>query len=440
MRLYNSLTNKLEDFNTIEEKTLKMYVCGPTVYNFIHIGNARPVIFFDVVKRYFEFLGYKVIYASNITDIDDKIVNKAIENGVTEKDIATQFENAYFEDCKRLHSSKPDLVPHATEYLDDMADYIDELIQKGFAYKVDDDIYFRVNKVSEYGILSNQTLDDLKDNVRITNTTNKENIKDFTLWKKPEKGILFDTKIGLGRPGWHTECVCMNESLFKGKIDIHGGGSDLKFPHHENEIAQSLALHNHTIANFFMHVGRLNFNGVKMSKSLGNSILVRDILETYDANSFRLLILSTPYRQNINFTNELMEQFEKEYQKIYKAYKQADLALQINDINNNCLFEEYITQMNEFMNNDLNTGNVITLAYDLVKKINTYTRSKEYDLLSKSVNTLKVILNVLGIEIELKQLETSDKEIYANWENARKEKNFDLADKYRQELIQRGIL
>jgi cysteinyl-tRNA synthetase len=177
-----------------------------------------------------------------------------------------------------------------------------------------------------------------------------------------------------------------------------------------------------------------------MSKSLGNSILVRDILETYDANSFRLLILSTPYRQNINFTNELMEQFEKEYQKIYKAYKQADLALQINDINNNCLFEEYLTQMNEFMNNDLNTGNVITLAYDLVKKINTYTRSKEYDLLSKSVNTLKVILNVLGIEIELKQLETSDKEIYANWENARKEKNFDLADKYRQELIQRGIL
>ena len=440
MRLYNSLTNRLEEFTPIKEKELRMYVCGPTVYNYMHIGNARPVIFFDSVKRYFKYLGYNVVYASNITDIDDKIVNRAIEQNTTEKDIANTYEQAYFEDCKKLNSEKPDLVPHATDYLDDMANFIEKLIEKGYAYKVDDDVYFRVNKVEKYGILSNQALDELKDNVRITNTTNKENIKDFTLWKKPEKGILYDTKIGQGRPGWHTECVCMNESLFNGPIDIHGGGSDLKFPHHENEIAQSMAMHNHTIANYFMHVGRLNFNGQKMSKSLGNSVLVRDLVEQYDGNSFRLLILSTPYRQNINFTNELMEQFEKEYQKIYNAYKQTKILLQVNRYSNDLLDETIITNMNEYMQQDFNTGNVISLVYEVNKKLNTFVRNKNLEELSKYFNTLEVLLNILGIVINVKTLDDSDIDTYIAWEEARKNKDFESADKLRMELINKGVL
>ena len=277
LRIYNSLTNKMEEFIPQNKNKVNMYVCGPTVYNYIHIGNARPVIFYDMLRRYLEFCGYEVNYASNITDIDDKIINKAIEENKTEKEISTFFENQYFKDCQTVGSQKPKLIPHATEYIPDMVNFIDELIKKGYAYEIDGDVFFRVSKIEDYGCLSNQVKEDLESGARIDINDKKESPLDFALWKKTDKGIKFESPFGLGRPGWHTECVCMNHRLFGDTLDIHGGGMDLKFPHHENEIAQCEALYHHHLAKYWIHVGRLDLKGEKMSKSLGNVIYVKDI-------------------------------------------------------------------------------------------------------------------------------------------------------------------
>ena len=268
LKIYNSLTNKIEEFKPIDGKNVNMYVCGPTVYDYIHIGNARPVIFYDMMARYLRFCGYNVTYASNITDVDDKIINKAIASNKTEKEIATIYENAYFEAVKKVGSNKPDLIPHATDYINEMINFIDELIKKGYAYESDGDVFFRVSKLADYGILSNQNRDELDSGARISVNEKKESPLDFALWKKTDVGIKWDSPFGAGRPGWHTECVVMNHNLFNDKLDIHGGGMDLKFPHHENEIAQSKALYNNNLANYWIHVGRLDLAGEKMSKSL----------------------------------------------------------------------------------------------------------------------------------------------------------------------------
>ena len=313
--IYNSLTNKMEEFVPNKEGKVNMYVCGPTVYNFIHIGNARPVIFYDMMRRYLTFLGYDVTYASNITDVDDKIINKAIEQKKTEKEVATFFENAYFDAVKKVGSNKPDLIPHATDYINEMISFIDELIKQGYAYNVDGDVFFRVNKIKDYGILSNQVSEDLESGARISVNDKKENPLDFALWKNTNDGIKWDSPFGSGRPGWHTECVVMNHKLFGTGLDIHGGGMDLKFPHHENEIAQFEALYKTHLAKYWIHVGRLDFAGEKMSKSLGNVIYVKDLNTTKDAMVLRCLILFSPYRSIINYTEDLVNQYAKEYEK-----------------------------------------------------------------------------------------------------------------------------
>ena len=437
MKIYNSLTDKKEEFKTLKEGKVNMYVCGPTVYNYIHIGNARPVVFFDIVKRYLVYKGYEVTYASNITDVDDKIINRAIEEKVTEKEIVDKFATQYFVDCANLGSNKPDVIPYATNYINQMVNYIKNLEDTGYAYYNDGNVYFRISKIDDYGILSNQRKEDLIAGARIDVEDKKESPLDFTLWKNTDVGIKWDSPWGKGRPGWHTECCVMIDDIFKGEIDIHGGGTDLKFPHHENEIAQANASgHNH-LSKYWMHVGRLQIDNQKMSKSEGRTIWVKDLIQSYPYQAFRLFILSSHYRQPINYTDEIINQFNKEWEKISKAYKQAYVSLVMDDK----LSKEYSEDIKEFetyMDDDFNTPNVLMLINNVIKKINTKVRSKED--FSADFNTLDVILNTLGIIPNKPEIDAEAKEVYKNWNNARINKDFEAADKYRNILIEKGII
>jgi cysteinyl-tRNA synthetase len=417
-----------------------MYVCGPTVYNYIHIGNARPVIFFDTFKKYLEFKGLTVNYASNITDVDDKIINKAIEEGVTEKEITHRYEKAYFEDVNRLGSEKPDFVPHATEYIPEMESFIKGLEDKGYAYSNDGDVYFRINKLPEYGILSNQNKDELENGVRIDVSDKKESPLDFTLWKKTDKGIQWESPFGKGRPGWHTECVCMIDKIFNHtEIDVHGGGMDLKFPHHENEIAQANAMYHNHLAKYWMHVGRVNLGKEKMSKSLGNVIWVKDFKDN-ELMPYRLLVITTPYRNSIDFTQDLFDQYKKMYEKFSRAYKQALLQADLESLEDLSINEEEKESFIQFMDNDLNTANVLTLANDILKKINNSVRAKDTKQALVEANTLKMIFDVLGVKLSYTKLTDENKALYISWNEAKANKNFEEADKIRQELTEKGII
>ena len=436
LKIYNSLTNQLEEFKPINAGKVNMYVCGPTVYNYIHIGNARPVVFYDMVKRYLEFLGYDVTYASNITDVDDKIINAAIKEGKTEKEIADFYEKAYFDAAALVGSAKPDEIPHATEYIEEMIEFIKSLIDNGYAYEVDGDVFFRVNKVSDYGCLSNQVSEDLEQGARISVNEKKENPLDFSLWKKTDVGIKWDSPFGAGRPGWHTECVVMNHKLFKGEIDIHGGGMDLKFPHHENEIAQSNAAYGNHLAKYWMHVGRLDLAGVKMSKSLNNVIYVKDLENTKKGMVMRMVLLFTPYRNIFSYTGELFEQYEKSFDKWQRAYKQGLYELQVQNIETSELVKEDIDKFVEYMDQDFNVQNVMMLIEQIVKDLNMAIRGKDFELVSVKWNTLDKILNVLGINLFVNPMNTEQLEVYKQWLSARAAKDFDSADIYRAKLVE----
>ena len=382
MKIFNSYTNKLEEFVPIHKGNVNMYVCGPTVYNYIHIGNARPVIFFDTVRNYFEFRNYKVKFVSNFTDVDDKIIAKAIELKQTEKEITDKFISAFLSDVEKVNSSTDYIKPRVTDYMDHIIEYIEILVDKGFAYVVDGDVYFRVANVKDYGILSNRKIDDLLVGARIEINIKKENPLDFTLWKKTDLGIQFDSPFGKGRPGWHTECVAMIDDVFGEQIDIHGGGSGLMFPHHENEIAQSKVLNNHSLAKYWMHNGFINIGESKMSKSEGEVVFVKDL--DVNPNGFRLYTLSTHYRSPINYTDEALDVYVKEWEKILRTYSAIFLKLDLNDklyanakIEPDLLviFKEFLTAMD----NDFNTANAITALQNLNKKANQLLRSKVED-------------------------------------------------------------
>lgn len=440
LKLYNSLTNKIEEFKTEVPNEVKMYVCGPTVYNYIHIGNARPVVFYDMVKRYLEFCGYKVTYASNITDIDDKIINKALEEGKSEVEIATFYENAYFRDVNRLGSLRPDVIPHATAFMAEMINFIKDLINNGYAYESNGNVYFRISKVDDYGCLSNQALDELSEGARVDVDMNKENPLDFTLWKNTSVGIKWDSPFGAGRPGWHTECVVMNHTLFGRNLDIHGGGMDLKFPHHENEIAQSEAMYNNHLANYWLHVGRVDLSGTKMSKSLGNVIYVKDLASDLDCMIMRMLLLFSPYRSIINYTEELFNQYKASYEKWARAYKSAYYFLLAHDYKLSQVSETAIETFKKYMDDDFNVQNVMTLIEELIKKINQDYRSKNYDELAVNVATFTKIIEVLGLNFYLIDLEPQLKETYLAWEEARANKDFAKADVCRNTLSAAGII
>lgn len=440
LKVYNSLTNKIEEFKTIKEKEVTMYVCGPTVYNYIHIGNARPVIFFDVFRRYLEFLGYKVTYASNITDVDDKIIAQAIKEHVSEKEIASKYAEAFFNDVKALNSKQCDFTPHATDYIPQMITFIQGLIDCGYAYEADGDVYFRVTKLNDYGVLSNQNTEQLESGARIKVNDKKENPLDFTLWKKTTEGIMWDSPFGKGRPGWHTECVCMIDDLFKGMIDVHGGGFDLKFPHHENEIAQSEALHHHKIANYYMHVGRVDLDGEKMSKSKGNVINIPFLQEKGLLEAYRFLICFSHYRVQVNFSLDLLEQFKRDLDKIKRSFKQASLELDLADVSSNEVVESDINSFISYMNDDFNTPNVLTLLLQITKDINVLLRSKDNTNLVLKVNTLKTIFDVFGLKLEYQKMNQETKQIYFDWNEARINKDFAKADLLRGKLVEKGVL
>ena len=434
--IYNSLTNKVEEFKPINGNKVNMYVCGPTVYGYIHIGNARPVIFYDMLRRYLAFSGYDVTYASNITDVDDKIINKAISENTTEKVVAKMFEDAYWDSVERVGSSKPDLIPHATDYINEMIELIEDLIQKGYAYVSSGDVFFRVSKIKDYGCLSNQQIEELNSGARISVDDKKENPLDFALWKKTEVGIKWDSPFGSGRPGWHTECVVMNHKLFGDVIDIHGGGMDLKFPHHENEIAQAEAAYGSHLAKYWIHVGRLDLNGVKMSKSLGNVIYVKDIDNTHDGMVLRCLILFSPYRQMIPYSMDLFNQYAKEYDKWVRAYKQCLFELQYKGLLKDEVDPSLIDEFKKYMDDDFNVQNVLTLINNIVKAMNTSLRAKDYDTLALKLHTLEVILDVLHINLFVDKMTEEELAVYKEWQEARLNKDFEKADIARAKLVE----
>ena len=374
MRIYNSLTDKVEEFKPINEGKVTMYVCGPTVYNYVHIGNMRPVITFDMVYKYLKYLGYDVKYASNYTDINPKITKAAETLGMTEREVADKFIKAYEEDLKNYNCSNIDYRPRVINYLDDIFNFISKLIEKDYAYVADGDVYFRVSKIKDYGILSNQSIEELISGSRVDIDEKKENPLDFALWRKTTEGETFTSPWGEGIPGWHTECVVMINKLFGDKIDIHAGGVDLKFPHHENEIAQSIALNNNYIANYWMHNGHININNVKMSKSLNNFILAKDFIKEHSANVINLAFLSTNYRQPLNLTDKVFDEALIIDNKIKTVLKSANNELNIKNIHN--IKEEKDSTFEEYMNDDFNTPNVITLLLSLVKDLNQEIRNK----------------------------------------------------------------
>ncbi len=445
MKIFNSYSNQLEVFEPIHPGKVSMYVCGPTVYNYIHIGNARPVVVFDVVRRYFESLGYEVTFVSNFTDVDDKIIQKAIEEHVSEVVISEKYIQAFLDDVASLNSKTDYIKPKVTEYMPKIMAYIQNLIDIGYAYEVDGDVYFRVSKLSEYGKLSNRKLEDLISGARVEINDKKESPLDFTLWKRTDKGIQWRASFSEGRPGWHTECVAMIDDIFHEQIDIHGGGTDLMFPHHENEIAQCQAKDHHSVARYWMHNGRLNLEGEKMSKSLGNVILVHNI--EGDRRAFRMFLLSTHYRSPLNYSSEALAVFEKEWAKIKKTteqvYRLLDWANEwqtpVTILDSELIeIERYF---DESMAMDFNTPNALTALNQLIKLMNQKLRMRpDYTWMNQAYYLINKFLLILGLEFDLHPLTAEERDLLTAWDTARVNKDFQQADRLRNELVERGLI
>ena len=442
MKIYNTKTLKKEEFKPITEGEVKMYVCGPTVYDNVHIGNVRPVVVFDTLRRTFEELGYKVKYVSNYTDVDDKIIRRSKELGISEKELTDEMIAAYNDIRHKLNAADLYKTPRVTETMDEIISFIDGLVDKGAAYEKDGDVYFRTSSVADYGSLSNQNLDDLQVGHRIEENDLKESPLDFALWKKTEDGIKWPTRYSIGRPGWHTECVVMINKELGYLIDIHGGGKDLKFPHHENERAQSMAINNSELANYWVHSGMIDINGVKMSKSLGNFITAKDILSKVDPMVLRWFLLATQYRDDVNVSDEIIESSKAELTMIITAYTQACVKLEVNNIKVAGKDVDAYKRFMDAMADDLNTPNAYAVIFEIVKNINQLVRVKEvnFEALGKEVNTLVRCMNVLGIVLPDMTMSDEDKKMYQEWMEAKSVKDFEKADKLRTELSQKGIL
>lgn len=442
IRLYNTKTLQTEEFRPIEEGKVKMYVCGPTVYNHAHIGNARPMVVFDVLKRLFEAEGYEVLYVSNFTDVDDKIINKAREENTTEGVIAERYIKAYTDVRKQLNTEIPDITPRVTETMDQIIAFIDDLVKSGHAYEVDGDVYFSVDSVPTYGEISHQKLDALEAGARIETNTQKKNPYDFALWKKTEYGIKWNSPWGEGRPGWHTECVVMINNNMGPLIDIHGGGMDLRFPHHENEAAQQEALHGNSLANFWIHNAMVNIDGEKMSKSLGNVLWAKDITEKLGTNLTRWLMSSVHYRKELNFSDETIETARKELERVLNPLRQTDIKASLADADTGTAYDaDSYRAFLDCMDDDLNTPNAYAVIFDTVKKLNTALRQREIDFAKAGLyrNSVEKMLNVLGITVEKVVLSEEDRELFREWNASKKEKDFAKADIFRAKLMEKGL-
>jgi cysteinyl-tRNA synthetase len=443
MRLFNSKTNQLETFSPIEPGKVKMYVCGPTVYDEIHIGNTRPMIVFDTLRRVFEASGYQVDMVSNYTDVDDKIINKALLEKVDERVITDRYIKAYNEIRSRLNTRHLSASPRVTDTMDDIIGFIKKLVDEGYAYNVDGNVYFRVLKSDNYGEISKQRLDDLMVGARIEEDHEKESPVDFSLWKKTEGGIQWDSPWGKGRPGWHTECVVMIDHHFHGMIDIHGGGMDLKFPHHDNELAQAKACLHHGLANIWMHNGMLNIDGEKMSKSIGNVMKAKDVIDKIGANTVRWMMLSVHYRAPLNIADEVIEQANAELQKAQAILRQVEIRYELAGQTITPMTDEnFTTQFLQAVSDDLNTPNGMKIIFDVIKALNQDQRQKNIDetVLLKHYGALRMMLNTLGIDLQPITLTQEQKTIFAQWNQAKAEKDFDKADVFRKALIEQQLL
>ncbi len=452
MKLYNTLTRKKEKFVPLREGEVRMYSCGPTVYDYFHIGNARPFIIFDTLRRYFEYKGYKVIFVQNFTDIDDKMINRAKEEGITVKELADKFIEEYFKDADALGIGRATYHPRATDHIPDIIEFIKKLMDKGLAYEVEGDVYFDTSAFSEYGKLSGQNLEDLEAGARIDVDDRKKNPMDFALWKAQKPGEpAWDSPWGPGRPGWHIECSVMAMKYLGETIDIHSGGQDLTFPHHENEIAQSEGATGKPFARYWLHNGYINVNNQKMSKSLGNFFTVRDIAKEFDLEVVRLFMLSAHYRSPVNFSRELLEQAQSALDRLYNARNNMEFLIeqaQERDMTEEekelaAKFESYIGKFEAEMEDDINTAGAIGVIFDLVREINTnlsFENSKA--LIQKAYDVFSTLTRVLGLvqKETQKNLDKEIEELIEKRQQARKEKNWALADQIRDELKERGII
>ncbi|MBF1336275.1 MAG: cysteine--tRNA ligase [Leptotrichia sp.] len=474
MRFYNTMSNKIEEFETIENGKVKMYVCGPTVYNYIHLGNARPIIVFDTLARYFKYRGYDVTYIQNFTDVDDKIIKRANEEGISVKEVTEKYIKGFFEDIESLNISDDIVRPKVTENMPEIIEIIKKLIDEGFAYEKDGNVFFEVKKFEEYGNLSNQKIDELEIGARVDIMEEKNNPLDFALWKRKKEGEPYwDSPWGQGRPGWHIECSAMAKKYLGDTFDIHGGGQDLVFPHHENEIAQSRCAYHGNFANYWLHNGFIQVNGDKMSKSLGNFFLLREILGKFPGNVVRLFILGTHYRKPINFSMDNMEDSRKTLKNIVTSMNNFSEIIEkfsgkgshegeVSDNTGNNSTNEFKEKVNELdkkfmeaMDEDMNTPQALAVIFDQIKETKKFSvnisNGEEAEALNYSYNSLrKKLEEVLGImlfmEDENKNFKNNDKltgnliELLIKLRaDARKEKNFKLSDEIRDNLKELGI-
>lgn len=455
MRIFNTLTRHKDLFKPINEGKVGIYVCGPTVYDFIHIGNARPMIVFDTLRRYLEYKGYEVNYVSNFTDVDDKIIKKANEQGVDASVISEKFIEECKKDMAGLNVKEATTHPKATEEIPDMINMVSTLIEKGYAYEVNGTVYFRTRKFEDYGKLSKKNIDDLRSGFRelkVSGEEEKEDSLDFVLWKPKKEGEPFwNSPWGEGRPGWHLECSVMSKKYIGDVIDIHAGGEDLIFPHHENEIAQSEAANGTEFARYWMHNGFLKIDNVKMSKSLGNFFTVREISEKYDLQIIRFFMLSAHYRSPLNFSEELVEVSKTGLDRIKTACtkldeiiaKLDDTKLNETEVSLAAEYDNYIKKFEEAMDDDLNTADAISVIFELVKFANTnVSEESSMEFAKKALDTINLLAGILGIETKEKEvlLDEDIEKLIEERQNARKSKDFARADEIRNLLLDKGIV
>ncbi|MGQ9412086.1 cysteine--tRNA ligase [Streptococcus pluranimalium] len=434
IKIYDTMTRSLRDFVPLQEGKVKMYVCGPTVYNYIHIGNARSTVAFDTIRRYFEYRGYTVDYISNFTDVDDKIIKAANEAGISTKELSDKFIAAFMEDTAKLGVKPATKNPRVINYMDQIIAFVETLVEKGFAYESQGDVYFRVEKSENYAKLANKTLADLEIGASgrtDEETARKENPVDFALWKSAKDGeVSWDSPWGSGRPGWHIECSVMATEILGDTIDIHGGGADLEFPHHTNEIAQSEAKTGHTFANYWMHNGFVNVDNEKMSKSLGNFVTVHDMLETVDGQVLRFFLATQQYRKPVNFTEKAIHDAEINLKYLKNAYQQP-----VQETVDSDDFDSFKSQFVAAMDDDFNTANGITVLFDLAKWIN----SGHYTAIIKE--EFAAMLAVFGIVFQDQEevLDTAIEALIEERQEARANKDFARADAIRDQLAEQGI-
>ena len=454
MKIYNTMTRKKEEFKPLEEGKVKMYVCGPTVYNFIHLGNARPFTVFDTLRRYFEYRGYEVTYVQNFTDVDDKIIKRSHEEGISPEEVAEKYIKEYFTDCDGLGIKRASVHPQVTDNIKEIIVFIQDLIDKGYAYESEGDVLFRTREFKEYGKLSHQNIEELELGARIDVDDKKEDPLDFVLWKAKKDGEPgWKSPWGEGRPGWHIECSVMSSRYLGNTIDIHAGGQDLQFPHHENEIAQSECRNGHVFANYWMHNGYINVDGEKMSKSLGNFFTVREISEKYDLGLVRFFLLSTHYRNPVNFSDTILDQAKAGLERLTNARDNAEFIMskledtKMSDSEVKLVDElnSYKTKFIEAMDDDLNTSDAIAAIFELAKFMNTNikdTSSNEFIGLNVDLfNELTGVLNIANKSVEKNDdLARIVEEMIEKRAQAKKNKDFALADKIRADLLEMGIV